>query len=85
MGMSSRKVSEATGIGRTAISDYVRHAAIAGLTWPLPEGLDDAELERRLFPTPADAATQAAEAPDWSYIHAEMKRRGVTLALLWQE
>jgi transposase len=85
MGMSRRKVSEATGIGRTAISDYVRRAAIAGLTWPLPEGLDDAELERRLFP-PSDASLSLAMPdPDWPYIHAEMKRRGVTMTLLWQE
>ena len=85
MGMSRRKVSEATGIGRTAVSDYVQRATIAGLSWPLPEGLDDAELERRLFP-PSDAAqSQASDEPDWSYVLAEMKRRGVTLALLWQE
>ena len=54
MGMSRRKVSEATGIGRTAVSDYVQRAVIAGLAWPLPEGLDDAGLERRLYP-PSDA------------------------------
>ena len=85
MGLSSRKVSEATGIGRTAISDYVRRAAIARLTWPLPEGLDDTELERRLFPPCYAGLSLTGEAPDWSYIHAGMKRRGVTLALLWQE
>ncbi len=59
MGMSRRKVSEATGIGRTAVSDYVQRAAIAGLSWPLPEGLDDPELERRLYP-PSDAAEAQA-------------------------
>ena len=83
MGMSRRKVSEATGIGRTSVTDYVQRATIAGLAWPLPEGLDDAELERRLYP-PSEAA-QASDEPDWSYIHAEMKRRGVTMMLLWQE
>ena len=85
MGMSRRKVSEATGIGRTAVSDYVQRAAIAGLTWPLPEGLDDAELERRLYPPSEAAQAQASDEPDWSYVHAEMKRRGVTMSLLWQE
>ena len=34
----------------------------------------------------SDAAdAQASDEPDWSYVHAEMKRRGVTMALLWQE
>lgn len=85
MGMSRRLVGEATGIGKTAVGEYVRRAAVAGLSWPLPDGIDDAALERRLFP-PTDASSLAARSgPDWSHIHAELKRRGVTLALLWQE
>ena len=83
--MSRRKVSEATGIGRTAVTDYVQRAGAAGLGWPLPVGLDDTGLERLLFP-PADASqTLASTEPDWAVVHAEMKRRGVTMTLLWQE
>ena len=84
MGMSRRLVGEATGIGKTAVGDYVRRAAVAGLSWPIPDGIDDAELERRLFP-PREASSAARPEPDWPQIHAELKRRGVTLALLWQE
>jgi transposase len=84
MGMSRRLVGEATGIGKTAVGEYVRRATVAGLSWPIPDGIDDAELERRLFP-PTDASSSARSEPDWSQIHAELKRRGVTLALLWQE
>ena len=83
MGMSRRLVGEATGIGKTAVGEYVRRAAVVGLSWPFPDAIDDAELERRLFP-PTDAAAARIE-PDWSHIHTELKRRGVTLALLWQE
>jgi transposase len=85
LGMSRRLVGEATGIGKTAVGEYVRRAAVAGLSWPIPDGIDDAELERRLFP-PTDASSSAVRPePDWSHIHAELKQRGVTLALLWQE
>lgn len=85
LGMSRRLVGEATGIGKTAVGEYVRRAAVAGLGWPIPDEIDDAELERRLFP-PSDAASSTSRTePDWSYNHAELKRRGVTLALLWQE
>ena len=85
MGMSRRLVGEATWIGKTAVGEYVRRAAVAGLSWPIPNEIDDAELEQRLFP-PTDAVSSAARnEPDWSHIHAELKRRGVTLALLWQE
>ena len=83
--MSRRRVSEATGIGRTAVTDYVQRAAAAGLGWPLPDGLDDTDLERRLFPPAAGSQALASTEPDWAVIHAEMKRRGVTMTLLWQE
>jgi transposase len=85
LGMSRRLVSEATGIGKTAVGEYVRRAAAAGLGWPIPDEIDDAELERRLFPLAEVGPSAARTDPDWPYIHTEMKRRGVTLALLWQE
>jgi hypothetical protein len=85
LGMSRRLVGEATGIGKTAVGEYVRRAAVAGLDWPIPDEIDDAELERRLFPPPDAASSTSRTEPDWSYNHAELKRRGVTLALLWQE
>ena len=50
LGMSCRAISAATGIGRTAAAEYVRRAALIGITWPVPDGLDDAELELRLYP-----------------------------------
>ena len=85
LGMSRRLVGEATGIGKTAVGEYVRRAAVAGLSWPILDEIDDAELERRLFPPVATVLCAARTEPDWSHIHEELKGRGVTLALLWQE
>jgi len=84
LGMSYRKISEATGVGKTRAAEYVRRAEASGIRWPVPEGLDDAELDRRLFPV-ARASLQARPAIDWPAMQNELKRRGVTLALLWQE
>ena len=75
LGLSRRKVADATGIGRTAVTDYVQRAGAVGLAWPLPAGLDDAELERRLYPPGVTAKGTAGIEPEWTIIHAEMKRR----------
>ncbi len=42
-------IAQSVGIGRTAIGEYIRRAAVIGITWPVPEELDDAALERKLF------------------------------------
>jgi hypothetical protein len=48
-GVSDRVIARSVGIGRTAIAEYVRRAAVIGITWPIPEELDDTALERKLF------------------------------------
>lgn len=84
LAMSYREISEATGVSKTQVSEYVRRAEVAGLAWPLPDGLDDAALDQRLFPVAGDGG-RARRAIDWPAIQIELARRGVTLALLWQE
>jgi transposase len=84
LGMSFRQISEATGVGKTVVGEYVRRAGVIGVTWPVPEEIDDAELERRLFP-PAGETALPRPAIDWRKVHAEMKRPSVTLVLLWEE
>ena len=85
LGLSVREVCEATGVGKTAVCEYVNRARVIGITWPIPPLIDDAGLERRLF-TPADFhAGSTKPLPDWTKVHEELKRRGVTLMILWEE
>ena len=57
-----------------------------GLTWPLPEGLDDESLELLLFPAPTTASQgDWRPTPDWAYVEKELRRRSVTRLLLWEE
>jgi transposase len=84
-GMSKRKIAASLSIGATAAGDCVRRARRAGLSWPLPENLSDAALERLLYPPPLVAAKDRRAQPDWVAIHRELRRPGVTLALLWEE
>lgn len=84
VGLSYREISEATGVGKTAVYEYIRRAEAIGITWPVAEEIDDATLERRLFACPG-ALVLERHAVDWAQVHEELKRRGVTLLLLWQE
>jgi hypothetical protein len=84
-GASERVIARSVGIGRTAIGEYIRRAAVIGITWPVPEELDDAALERKLFAPAGYNPPRSKPLPDWGHIHAELRRRGVTLALLWEE
>jgi transposase len=58
---------------------------VAGLTWPPPEHLDDEGLEARLFPHEHQPARRCPAEPDWALIHLELKKKHVTLILVWQE
>jgi transposase len=85
LGASEREIAVSVGVSRSTIAEYLRRAAVIGITWPVPAGMDDSELERRLF-TPASFEEHPAQPlPDWSHVHKELKRRGVTLLLLWEE
>src|SRR5208282_3581386 len=48
-GLSKRQIAASLGIGPTAAGACLRRAREAGISWPLPDDLDDAALERRLY------------------------------------
>lgn len=83
-GLSNRQIARICNVGRTGVADYLRRALAAGLSWPLPEGLSDEQIERRLFPEPPNF-THRRPHPDWHLIHQELKKKNVTLALVWEE
>lgn len=83
LGRSHRAVAASVGVGAGTVGLALRRAADAGLTWPDVEAMDDAELERRMYPSVV-ASTQRVD-PDCEWIHRERHRPGVTLALLHHE
>ena len=84
-GLSDRQIARSLGLSRPTVANYVQRAQVTGLSWPLPDGLDEAALERLLFPPPPVKGSLAHLAPDWAHVHQELQRKGVTLLLLWQE
>ena len=84
-GLSNRAIGRGCSISHSTVSEYVRRAQAVGLTWPLPETLDEDALFQLLFPTTLRSTSRVIPVPDWSQIHAELRRKGVTLRLLWVE
>ena len=84
-GLPYARIARAAGLSQGAVSKYLSLAEAAGLNcWPLPEGIDEAALERRLLPSPGQSPSKFVE-PDWFEVHQELKRKGVTLQRLWSE
>lgn len=81
--LSQRAIAVACDVGSGTVSEYLARLARAGLTWPLPEDMDDATLEARLYPRPV--VDRERVQPDVLHVHQELRKVGVTLQLLWEE
>ena len=83
--LSLAKIAEACHIGIATVHEYLHRAQDAGLSWPLPPDWNDEQIEARLFPLalPANASPRAQ--PDLAHVAQQLRRKGVTLFLLWEE
>lgn len=85
-GLGVREIARAIGASPDTVSVYLARAQAAELGWPLPDGLDDEELSRRLMPPRAPAPEPALAMPDLRAVHsAKHSHKGVTLQLLHAE
>jgi transposase len=84
-GLPHRAIARACEVGLGTVSEYCRRAEQVGLTWPLPDDLDDAQLEARLFQRVHDLVGVPRPLPDMAWIHQELTRPGVTLQRVWLE
>ncbi len=78
---SHREVARSLGVSTGAISAALARARAAELLWEKVEGLSELELEHKLYGS-APGGPSARPLPDWAEIHAELGKKGVTLALL---
>lgn len=86
IGLSGRDVARRSGIGATTIREMLKRFEVSGLEWPLAPALTDAELEERLYGKAATRQGQRRRSePDWPAINRELKRKHVTLQIVWDE
>ncbi|GMO10872.1 hypothetical protein BwSH12_77310 [Bradyrhizobium ottawaense] len=72
-GLPERAIARSVGVSNGVVHSYLSRARSAGLSWPLPEGMTDEDLELLLFPAPRPASQSPQRpVPDWSYIDKEL-------------
>lgn len=80
---SYRDIGQSLSISIGTISDYLSRAKAAGLSWPIPN-LSEEDLYAKLF-LPSEKTASRKATPDWEWCHRELRKKGVTLLLLWRE
>ena len=81
---ANRPIAAALSISAGKVGETCSRAKKLGLTWTDVDAMTDEELDRKLFGGPGGRACSRPE-PDWSSVHVELKRKGVTLTLLHLE
>src|SRR5262249_29033510 len=85
-GVSTREIARCIAVAPSTVRSTIKRFWAAGLNWPLPEEMTDAALEAKLF---SEASTNQGHRrrvePEWASIHRELKRKHVTLSILWEE
>src|SRR6266403_1180750 len=86
VGVGLNEIARRVGVAPSTVRLTLKRLARAGLSWPLPGEMTDTALETALF---AAAGTKQGHRrhvePDWAEIHRELKRKHVTLTMLWDE
>jgi len=81
--LSHQQIAAALGISKGVVAKYTGLAAAAGLDWASMQAMDEAALQRRLLAAPERPRNQVQ--PDYGRLHQELRRKGMTLMLLWEE
>lgn len=83
MGAKEREIASACNIARSTVHEYLRRAGVAGISWPLPAGSSDKELEDRLFGRASLAGDR--KTPDWRIVQRELTKKNMTLQVVWED
>jgi hypothetical protein len=83
--LKKRQIGRACGVAPRTEVDYIRRAEGAGISWPLPNDLDDTALEAKLNERKESPRPARRPLPGMEEIHVELRKKGVTLQLLWME
>ena len=84
--VSTHEIARRLGLARSTVRETLKRVDGAGLSWPLPEEMNDEALEAALYASRrSKRGHRRIEEPDWAGVHRELKRKHVTLLILWDE
>lgn len=83
--LSIRQISASTKISVGSIQKVLKLAEQHRLSWPLPDELDDQTLALTFYPGSDAQPSKKYQQPVWTDVHQELKKKGVTKQLLWEE
>src|SRR5665213_3474409 len=85
-GLGHKAISYRVGAAPSTVRETLRRTEAAGLTWPLGEEVSDAVLEAALYRAAGTkTGHRRCPEPEWARIHRELKRKHVTLQIVWDE
>jgi|RhiMethySRZTD1v2_1073278.scaffolds.fasta_scaffold39239_2 transposase len=85
-GVATREIARRIGVTPSTVRNTLKRFQASGLGWPLPVGMTDGELESKLFGAVGTKQGHRRHLePDWASVHRELRRKHVTLAMLWEE
>ena len=83
--LSMRQINASTKISVGKIQSILKQAEALDLQWPLPDEMDDRELAQKFYPQADTRISKKFQQPDWAAVHQELKKKGLTRQLLWEE
>ena len=83
--LSIRQIRASTKVSVGAVQKLLSRAETLQLGWPLDPALTDNQLARLFYPEADTRASRRFQVPDWAVVHQELKRKGMTKQLLWEE
>lgn len=83
--LSMRQVKDSLRISLGVVQKVTSKAQAQNLNWEAIEKLDDQQLARLFYPASDTRVSGDFELPDWVDVHREMRRKGMTKHLLWEE
>jgi len=83
--LSLRQIKDSLRLSLGAVQKICSKAEDLKLDWLSIEQLDDQQLASQFYPAADTRSSNSFQLPDWSEVYRELKGKGVTKHLLWEE